>query len=111
MVIWEKFMLKVAQFRKVVKIGLVSTLLCLCLVSLKAPAWAEPTPLTPAAAKYEIEHAKSPAAAGQRMQQMSKDYKQELKKSPTPIPNAANNAAKKTKSLFNLFSKRVKGQD
>lgn len=72
------------------------------------PAFAEPTPLTPAAAKYELEHAKSPQEAGQRIQQQSKDYKQELAKSPTPIPNAAKNAKRKTEGLFQLFAKRLK---
>jgi hypothetical protein len=70
-------------------------------------AGAEPTPLTPAAVKYELEHAKSVEAAAQHIQQQSQDYKSELAKSPTPIPNAAKNAQQKTKGLWQLFNRRV----
>lgn len=71
------------------------------------PAAAEPTPLTPAAVRYQLEHAKSVEAAGQQMQQQSQAYKSELAKSPTPIPNAAKNAQRKMKGLFQLFNRRV----
>ncbi|MDX2231677.1 MAG: hypothetical protein NW220_18730 [Leptolyngbyaceae cyanobacterium bins.349] len=88
--------------------GLVSAVLLLVnLTVFDVPVLAEPTPLTPAAVKYELERAKSPAEAGQQMQKMSRDYQQELKQSPTPIPNATKEATKKTKSFFDLFSKRV----
>lgn len=85
-------------------------LLVLLIGGLMSPtlfAWAEPEPLTPASVKYELEHAKSVEAAGQHIQQQSQDYKSELAKSPTPIPNAAKNAQQKTKGLWQLLNRRV----
>jgi len=101
-------MLPVIPFRLWLQRCLIAFLIVVALISQTSPVFAEPSPLTPAAAKYELEHAKSPQEAGQRMQQRSKDYKQELAKSPTPIPNAAKNAQQKTKGFFNLFSKRIR---
>lgn len=100
--------MKLARCWNWVRTGLIAVVLCVNLLGLSQPVFAtEPIPLTPAGVKYELEHSKSPEAAGQKMQQMSKDYKQELEKSPTPIPNAVKNGTEKTKSLFKLFSKRV----
>jgi len=100
--------MKLTQYWNWGRLGLIAVVLCVNLLGLSQPVFAaEPIPLTPAGVQYELEHSKSPAEAGQKMQQMSKDYKQELAKSPTPIPNAAKNATSKTKSLFKLFFKRV----
>ncbi|MDX2239389.1 MAG: hypothetical protein NW224_01785 [Leptolyngbyaceae cyanobacterium bins.302] len=95
--------------QKICKVGatLLLTFVSWAVMSWNVLAWAEPTPVTPSTATYQIEHSKSPAEAGQKLQRQSKAYKQELKKSPQPIPNAAKDAADKTKSLFQLFSKRT----
>lgn len=98
---------KLTSLRQRLKGWLSLVLIVIALIGAPSPVWAEPSPLTPARAKYELDHANSAQEAGQRMQQISKDYKQELAKSPTPIPNAAENAKQKTEGLLKLFFKRV----
>lgn len=100
-------MRKFATLKSFQKICLIIALVSLTLVGWETPVWAEPTPVTPSTAAYEIEHAKSPEEVGKRLNHQSQAYKQELKKSPTPIPNAAKNATEKTKSIFQLFSRRT----
>lgn len=64
-------------------------------------------PLTPARAAYELEHAKSPQEAGQKIQQQSDAFKQELKKGPKPIQAMTKEVTDNIQDVVDLAGKRT----